>query len=89
MIKNSLNNVIHCIGNKNLGLRITKEQKNSRRSIYVSKDIKKNSKLTTDNIKSIRPGFGLHPKFFSEILGKSVNKKIKYGSPIKLRDIKK
>ena len=89
MIKNSLNNVTHCIGNKNLGLRITKEQKNSRRSIYVSKDIKKNSKLTTDNIKSIRPGFGLHPKFFSEILGKSVNKKIKYGSPIKLRDIKK
>ena len=89
MIKNSLNNVIHCIGNENVGLIITEEQKNSRRSIYVSQDIKKNSQLTNDNIKSIRPGFGLHPKFFYKILGKSVNKKIKYGFPLKLRDIKK
>tara|TARA_A100001015_G_scaffold294177_1_gene371638 strand:+ start:274 stop:1323 length:1050 start_codon:yes stop_codon:yes gene_type:complete len=89
MIKNSLNNVINCVGNENLGFKITKDHKNSRRSIYVSQDIEKNSKITTKNIKSIRPGYGLHPKFFYEILGKFVNKKIKYGSPLKLRDIKK
>ena len=89
MIKKSLNNVNHCIGSENLGFKISQEQKNSRRSIYVSQDIKKNNKLTIENIKSIRPGFGLHPKFFYKILGKSVKKKIKYGSPLKLKDIQK
>jgi sialic acid synthase SpsE len=89
MIKISLNNVNHCIGSENLGFKISQEQKNSRRSIYVSQDIKKNNKLTIENIKSIRPGFGLHPKFFYKILGKSVKKKIKYGSPLKLKDIQK
>jgi hypothetical protein len=54
MIKRSLNNVNQCIGNENQGFKITKEQKNSRRSIYISKDIKKNSKITINNIKSIR-----------------------------------
>ena len=88
-IKNSLNNVNNCIGNENLGFKITQEQKNSRRSIYVSKNLKKNNKLTIENIKSIRPGLGLHPKFFNEILGRSVKKNIEYGSPLKLKDIKK
>ena len=88
-IKNSLNNVNNCIGNENLGFKITQEQRNSRRSIYVSKNLKKNNKLTIENIKSIRPGFGLHPKFFNKILGRSVKKNIEYGSPLKLKDIKK
>jgi len=87
MIKRSLNNVNQCIGNENQGFKITKEQKNSRRSIYISKDIKKNSKITINNIKSIRPGFGLHPKFLKKILGKPVKRNIKYGSPLHLKDI--
>ncbi len=87
-IKKSLNNVQNCIGNENLGLKITSEQKNSRRSIYISQDIKKNKKLTIENIKSIRPGFGLHPKFLKKILGKPVKKKMKYGTPLKLSDVK-
>ena len=87
MIKRSLNNVNDCIGNENQGLKITKEQRNSRRSLYVSKDIKKNEQLTIENIKSIRPGFGLHPKFLKSILGKTVNRNIKYGSPLNHKDI--
>ena len=87
MIKRSLNNVNQCIGNENQGFKITKEQKNSRRSIYISKDIKKNSKITINNIKSIRPGFGLHPKFLKKILGKPIKRNIKYGSPLYLKDI--
>lgn len=89
IIKKSLNDTKDCIGDENLGFKITQEQKNSRRSIYVSRDIKKNDQLTLENIKSVRPGFGLHPKFLYKILGKSVIKKVKYGSPLKLKDIKK
>ena len=42
------------------------------RSLYVIKDIKKGEKITENNIKSIRPGYGLHPKYYNEILGKRV-----------------
>tara|TARA_B100001094_G_scaffold333420_1_gene411941 strand:- start:2387 stop:3451 length:1065 start_codon:yes stop_codon:yes gene_type:complete len=51
----------------------------SKRSLYVSKNIKKGQAITTENIKSVRPGFGLHPKFYDEILGKKVNKNLEKG----------
>ena len=88
-IKKSLNDVNLCIGKENFGFKISTEQKNSRRSIYVSKNIKKNNQITINNIKSVRPGFGLHPKFFYKILGKKVNKNLYHGSPLKLKDIRK
>lgn len=87
LIKKKLNNVLNCVGSEDKGFKISKEQKNSRRSIYISKDIKKNEKITNDNVKSVRPGFGLHPKFFKKILGKSVKKNLKYGFPLNLKDI--
>ena len=86
-IKKKLNNVLQCIGHEDNGLKISKEQKNSRRSIYVCKDIKKDTKLTNHNIKSIRPGYGLHPKFLKKVLGKTVNKDIKHGSRLNFKDI--
>tara|TARA_B100000787_G_C15939297_1_gene184219 strand:+ start:185 stop:340 length:156 start_codon:yes stop_codon:yes gene_type:complete len=51
--------------------------------------MKKNDQLTFKDIKSVRPGLGLHPKFLNKILGKSVMKKVKYGSSLKLKDIEK
>lgn len=53
------------------------------RSIFAIKDIKKGEKLTEKNIKIIRPGFGLHPKYYNDIIGKSAKRNIKYGTPIK------
>lgn len=46
-------------------------QKNigGRRSLYVAKPIKKGDKITPDNIKSVRPSFGLHPKYYEQVLG--------------------
>ena len=44
-----------------------------RRSIYVVKDIKAGEMLTEENIKRIRPGFGLKPKHFKSVLGKSAS----------------
>jgi len=89
VIKKSLNNTSLCIGKENLGFKISKEQKNSRRSIYISKDIKKNNQLTIKNIKLVRPGFGLHPKFFYKVLGKTVKQKLYFGFPLKLKYINK
>lgn len=87
-IKKKLNNVLKCIGDENNGFKITKDQKNSRRSIYACKDIKKNTELTVHNIKSVRPGFGLHPKYYFEILGKKMNRDISAGTALKIGHIK-
>ena len=49
------------------------------RSLYVVKDIKKGEFFSQNNIKSIRPGLGLHPKFLKNFLGKKAKENIKAG----------
>jgi len=69
---------------------MTDKKKKSRqfsRSLYVSKDIKKGNILTQENIKSIRPGYGMHPKYLNDILGKKVNKDILFATPLNIKDI--
>lgn len=58
-----------------------------RRSLFVAEDIKKGELLTMNNIKSVRPGNGLHPKFLKSIIGKKVNKDIKRGTPLSMKMI--
>ena len=53
-----------------------------RRSLYVVKDIKKGEKITQDNIKSIRPGYGLAPKYYSKVIGTVANQNIEKGTPL-------
>ena len=53
------------------------------RSLYVAKDIKKGEVFTQENVCSVRPGYGLHPKYLSKILGKKANQNIDFGSPLK------
>jgi len=57
------------------------------RSIYINKDIKVGEKITEDNIKVVRPSFGLAPKYYFEIIGKSVNKNLSHGDRLTLEDI--
>lgn len=52
------------------------------RSLFVSQDIKKGECFTTENIRSVRPGFGLHTKYYDEILGKRASKDIEMGTPM-------
>lgn len=58
------------------------------RSLYVVEDIELGDIITETNIRSIRPGFGLHPKYFKEILGKSAKKELRKGARLTLDDIK-
>ncbi|HZX48160.1 MAG: pseudaminic acid synthase [Thermodesulfovibrio sp. RBG_19FT_COMBO_42_12] len=52
------------------------------RSLFVVKDMKKGEILANENIRSIRPGYGLHPKLLDDVLGKMVNRDIKKGTPL-------
>ncbi|MBI5141419.1 MAG: pseudaminic acid synthase [Nitrospirae bacterium] len=53
-----------------------------RRSLYVAKDMKAGDVLTNENLRAIRPGFGLPPKYYEVLLGKRVNKDICKGTPL-------
>ena len=53
-----------------------------RRSVFCVKDIKKGENLTEDNIRIIRPGYGLQPKYFKEVLGQTALTDIKRGTPL-------
>ncbi|OVE70730.1 pseudaminic acid synthase [Clostridium diolis] len=52
------------------------------RSLFIVKDIKKGEILTEENIRSIRPGFGLHTKYYRDIIGKKAKNDIKKGTPM-------
>lgn len=64
---------------------LTEKVKASRkfaRSLFVVKDIKAGKPFTKENVRSIRPGYGLHPKYLNEILGKIAVENIKKGEPL-------
>ncbi len=52
------------------------------RSLFIVEDMKVGDTFTSENIKSIRPGFGLHPKYYNQIIGKTVNCSVKRGTPL-------
>ena len=58
-----------------------------RRSIYITNKIKKGEMFTKENIRRIRPGFGLEPKFYNKVLGLTSSRDIDYGEPLQLKDI--
>lgn len=49
------------------------------RSLYVANDIKAGEVFTEENIRSVRPGFGLHPKYLPEVLGKKAARDLEMG----------
>lgn len=53
-----------------------------RRSLYVTQNIPAGALLTAENLKAIRPGFGLPPKHYQALLGQRVNRDVKKGTPV-------
>ena len=60
-----------------------------RKSLFVTEDIKKGEKLTKKNTRSIRPGHGLAPKHYDEVMGKEVTQDIERGTPLSWNLIEK
>jgi pseudaminic acid synthase len=61
---------------------LTDKQEKSRefsRSLYIIKDAEAGAVVTEENVRSIRPGYGMHPKHFPEVLGKCFSKNVKKG----------
>ena len=59
------------------------------RSLYAVKDIKAGEKFTAENVRSIRPSNGLHPKYYENILGKTAVRDLPFGTALRLEDVEK
>ena len=69
---------------------MTEKKKKSRefsRSLFIVNDIKKGQVLNQDNLRSIRPGVGIHPKYYDSLMGKKVNQDLDKGTPLNLKHI--
>ena len=79
MVENIRNAEIS-IGNVFYGVTETAKQSLAgRRSLYVVQQVKAHERFTSTNVRSIRPGFGLHPKHFKEIIGRFATRDIEPG----------
>ena len=68
-----------------ISFRVTEKEKEIRvfrRSLFVVKDIKKGELFSNENLRSIRPGYGMHTRYLEKILGKIASKNIKKGTPL-------
>ena len=81
-------NAYLALGKINYG--ITNDEKKvdaGKRSIYVSDKINEGEIITTKNIKVIRPGYGLHPRYYTDVLGKKATKNLEIGQPLSFNDL--
>lgn len=80
---NEIRNLEKALGKVNYDL--TEKTLNNKvfsRSLFFTEDVKKGEIITQENMRSIRPGYGLHPRYYNEILGKKVTKDIERGTPV-------
>jgi len=66
---------------------MTEKKKKNRefsRSLFISEDVKKGDFISYKNVRSVRPGHGLHPKNLNEIIGKKFNCDLKKGTPMSM-----
>jgi len=69
------------------GTAAEEKSKQFRRSLYVANDIKSGEEFTADNVRSVRPSYGLPPKYYEDILGKKAASDLPKGKPLAFEDI--
>jgi N-acetylneuraminate synthase len=82
-VVDAIRTVEKSLGNVHYG--VTEQEAKSRvfrRSLFAVKDIKEGERFTEDNVRSVRPGHGLTPKYLKEILGRRASRDIKQGTPL-------
>lgn len=79
----TVRNTEKALGKVHYGVSKNEEvSRNFRKSLFVVKDIKAGEKLSPENVRSIRPGYGLHPRYYGEVIGMCALRKIKCGTPL-------
>lgn len=63
------------------------EKKRRGRSLFVCADIKKGEIFTAENIRSVRPGDGLHTKYYYDVLGKKATRDLSFAEPLQMGDV--
>ncbi|MDR2010301.1 MAG: pseudaminic acid synthase [Bacteroidales bacterium] len=66
---------------------VSEKDKNRRRSLFTTEDMKAGDIITEQNVRSVRPGYGLHPKYYRQILGKHINSNVSKGTPLNMKFI--
>lgn len=66
---------------------INEKNRHLARSLYAVRDIKKGERLTAENIRSIRPSKGLHPRHYDSVIGRRALRDLPFGTPLHLEDI--
>lgn len=77
-IEKALGKVNYKLSNKSL------KNREFSRSLFICEDVKRGDKITEKNVRSIRPGYGISPKFLPDIIGKVFKDNYKKGTPLKL-----
>lgn len=78
------------LGSIDYGLK-SSEQGNQkfRRSLYFVKELRAGDVIAADAIRSVRPGFGLAPKYFNDVIGRKVTASVSYGTPVSWENVTK
>lgn len=58
-----------------------------RRSLYFVKDLKKGDLITADAVRSVRPGYGIAPKYLERLIGKTLGRDVQFGTPATMQDL--
>jgi len=61
---------------------VEKSARAHRRSVYIVKNVNEGDFFTSDNVKSVRPANGLHPRELANVLGKRASRDVKKGMPV-------
>lgn len=70
-----------------LSEKVKKSRLSTGRSLFVTQDVKAGDTISPDNIRSVRPGYGMHPKYYEAMLGKTFAADIKAGTPLQESNI--